>query len=100
MESRVGCLLVICSSSEDGIRTHAGVKADFQSIEFSERAEMLLFAWTNFALKLNRQLRLSNFLLPKIPLARKIPADWNLALRFEIVPLNHSATPLVKISWQ
>ena len=30
------------------------VKADFQSVEFSERAEFLLFARENVALKLNR----------------------------------------------
>ena len=29
-------------------------KADFQSVEFSERAEILLFARENVALKLNR----------------------------------------------
>ena len=30
------------------------IKADFQSAEFSERAEILLFAGENVALKLNR----------------------------------------------
>ena len=30
------------------------VKADFQSVQFSERAEILLFAGENVALKLNR----------------------------------------------
>ena len=30
------------------------LKADFQSVEFSERAEILLFAEENIALKLNR----------------------------------------------
>ena len=30
------------------------VKADFQSVEFSERAEVLLFAIENIALKSNR----------------------------------------------
>ena len=29
------------------------IKADFQSVEFSERAEILLFAIENVALKLN-----------------------------------------------
>ena len=49
------------------------IKADFQSVEFSERAEILLFAGENVALKLNRYSRLSNFLLSKILSARKIP---------------------------
>ena len=31
-----------------------GVKADFQSVEFPERAEILLFVGENVALKLNR----------------------------------------------
>ena len=34
--------------------SYIGVKADFQSVEFSERAEILLFAGENVALKLNR----------------------------------------------
>ena len=42
-------------------------KADFQSVELSMRAEILLFAGENVALILNRQLRLSNLLLSKIP---------------------------------
>ena len=49
------------------------LKADFQSVQFSERAEILLFAGENVALKLNRYLRLSNFLLSRIPPAWKIP---------------------------
>ena len=32
----------------------SGFKADFQSVEFSGRAEILLFAGEYFALKLNR----------------------------------------------
>ena len=56
------------------------LKVDFQSVEFSERVEILLFAGENVALKLNRQLRLSNFLLSKIPPARKIPLTGNWAL--------------------
>ena len=56
------------------------IKANFQSVEFSERAEILLFTRENVALKLNRLLRLSNFLLSKIPPARKIPLTGNWAL--------------------
>ena len=41
------------------------VKANFQSVEFSERAVILLFVGENVALKLNRYLRPSNFLLSK-----------------------------------
>ena len=52
-------------------------KADFQSVEFSERAEILLFVGENVALKLNRSLRVSNFLLSKIPPARKITLTGN-----------------------
>ena len=59
------------------------VKADFQSVEFSERAEILLFVGENVTLKLNRMLRLSNILLSKIPLARKIPLTGNWTLRVE-----------------
>ena len=56
------------------------VKANFQSVEFSERAEILLFTRENVALKLNRLLRLSNILLSKIPPARKfqLTGDWPL----------------------
>ena len=32
----------------------SALKADFQSVQFSERAEILLFAGENVALKLNR----------------------------------------------
>ena len=46
------------------------IKADFQLLEFSERAEILLFARENVALKLNGYIRPSNFLFvgsqPKI----------------------------------
>ena len=34
--------------------TDQNFKADFQSVEFSERAEILLFAGGNVSLKLNR----------------------------------------------
>ena len=34
--------------------TKCMLKADFQSVEFSERAEILLFVGENVALKLNR----------------------------------------------
>ena len=61
-------------------KNRADLKADFQSVQFSERAEILLFAGGNVALKLNRYLRLSNFLLSKIPHARKIPMTGNWAL--------------------
>ena len=55
-------------------------KANFQSVEFSERAEILLFTRENVALKLNRLLRLSNILLSKITPARKfqLTGDWPL----------------------
>ena len=53
------------------------VKADFQSVEFSERVEILLFTREDVALKLNRLLRLSIILLSKIPPARKIPLTGN-----------------------
>ena len=49
-------------------------------MEFSERAEILLFARENIALKLNRLLRLSNVLLSKIPPARKISLTGNWPL--------------------
>lgn len=57
------------------------VKADFQSLEFSERAEFLLYARENVVLKLNRKLRLSDLLLSKIPPARKTPLTGNQPLR-------------------
>ena len=53
------------------------VKANFQLVGFSERAEILLFRRENVALKLNRLLRLSNILLCKILPARKIPLTGN-----------------------
>ena len=34
--------------------SNKAVKADFQSVEFSERAEILLFVRENVALKFNR----------------------------------------------
>ena len=34
--------------------SYVAMKADFQSVEFSERAEILLFAGENVALKFNR----------------------------------------------
>ena len=55
-------------------------EANFQLVEFSERADILLFAGENVILKLNRKSRLSNFLLSKIPLARKIPRTGNYPL--------------------
>ena len=56
------------------------IKANFQSVEFSERAEILLFTRENVALKMNRLLRLSNISLSKIPPARDIPLTGNLPL--------------------
>ena len=53
------------------------VKANLQLVEFSEREEILLFTRENFALKLNRLLRLSNISLSKIPPARDIPLTGN-----------------------
>ena len=53
------------------------LKADFHSVEFSEWAEILLFAGESVALKLNRHLRLSSFLLSRIPTARKITLTGN-----------------------
>ena len=67
------------------------VKADCQSVQFSERAEILLFAGENVALKLNKLLRLGNFLLSKIPPARKIPLTGNWALRLISSQLNFSS---------
>ena len=58
-------------------RRETSCKADFQSVKFSERAEILLFTRENFALKLNRLLRLSNISLSKIPPARDIPLTGN-----------------------
>ena len=54
------------------------IKANFQSVEFSERAVILLFTREKVALKLNRLLRLSNILLSKIPPDRKfqLTGDW------------------------
>ena len=60
--------------------TEQYVKANFQSVEFSERAEILLFTTENVALKLNRLLRLSNISLSKIPPARDIPLTGNWPL--------------------
>lgn len=48
-------------------------KADVQSVEFSERVKILLFRRESVALKLNRQLRLSELLFCKIPPAREGP---------------------------
>ena len=64
------------------------LKADIQSVEFSEWAEILLFTREKVALKLNRYSRLSNFLLPKIPPAGKIPltGNWPLQERSLIFP--------------
>ena len=59
-------------------------KADFQSVEFSERAEILLFAGENVALKLNRYLLLRNLLLSKIPPARKITLTGNVCSKFRL----------------
>ena len=72
-----------CFSSKIFCLCLCSVKADFLSVEFSERAEILLFTRENVALKLNRLLRLSNFLLSKIPSARKIPltGDWPLPIK-------------------
>ena len=53
------------------------LKANFQSVEFSERAEILLFTRENVALTLTRLLRLSNISLSKIPPARDIPLTGN-----------------------
>ena len=53
------------------------VKADFHLVEFSERTENLLFARESIALNLNRILRVINFLLCKIPSARKILQSGN-----------------------
>ena len=50
-------------------------------MEFSERAEILLFTGENVALKLNRLLRLSNISLSKIPPAQDIPLTGNLPLK-------------------
>ena len=47
----IGLLLQISISRSEAMFE---VKADFQSVEFSERAEILLFAGENVALKLNR----------------------------------------------
>ena len=60
------------------------LKANFQSVEFSERPEILLFTRENVALKLNRLLRLSNISLSKIPPARDIPltGNWPLERKF------------------
>ena len=53
------------------------VKANFQSVEFSEQAENLSFTRENVALKLNRLLLLRNISLSKIPPARDIPLTGN-----------------------
>ena len=71
-------------------------KADFQSVQFSERAEILLFTGENIALKFNRQLWLSNFLLSKIPPARKILLTGNWAL--EVITRNMREKPPSKIN--
>ena len=47
---------------KDNLVEITSVKADLQSVEFSERAEIHLFVGENVDLKFNRQLRLSNFL--------------------------------------
>ena len=59
------------------IKQSSCLKASFQSVEFSERAEILLFTRENVALKFNRLLRLSDILLSEIPPARKIPLTGN-----------------------
>ena len=69
----------------------AFIKADFQSVEFSERAEIVLFAGENVTLKFNRMLRLSNFSLSKSLPARKIPLTGNWALEPCIRIFFHSA---------
>ena len=58
-----------------------GLEANFQSVKFSERVEIILFTRENVALKLNRLLRLSNILLSKIPPAQKILLTGNWPLK-------------------
>ena len=62
------------------MQCECSLKANFQSVEFSERAEILLFTRENIALKLNRLLQLSNISLSKIPPARDIPLTGNWPL--------------------
>ena len=62
---------------EDLVNYVSSLKADIQSVELSERAEIRLFVGDDVALKFNRYLRLSNYLLSKIPPARKIPLTGN-----------------------
>ena len=64
--------------------------ADFQSVEFSKRAEILLVVRENVFLKLNRQLQLINFLLSKIPSDRKIPLTGNWPLFYQLHRLMES----------
>ena len=68
------------------------VTADFQSMEFSKRAEILLSSRENVALKLNRQLRLSNLALSKIPPARKIPLTGNWPYKNRSCLMDHATS--------
>ena len=51
-----GLFMQICHRHTVNTRVYepGGLKADFQSVEFSEQAEFLLFVGENVALKMNR----------------------------------------------
>ena len=57
-----------------------GVKADFHSVEFSDRTGNPLFTFENAALNLKRRLRVSNNLLCQIQSTRKILLSENQPL--------------------
>ena len=72
--------LSVYTLTKDCVQCECSLKANVQSVEFSERAEILLFTRENVALKLNRLLRLSNISFSKIPPAWDVPLTGNWPL--------------------